>query len=852
MTPQIEPVWPWSLLYAGLSTAPASVVAAVLSAGLLAFAYPILLDRYPSPWQRRRLTLGVGLILVGLLAWVAVGHAWEAPAETTAAGGATLARLTGAALALLFVAPMALAGFTARTYLAANTSPRRIAVILTLRGAAFLLAVLAILRPSLARPRDAAAGGQVLVIAVDASKSMTIQDENSQARWDYLLQTLRDAGPALDRLRREQNVQVEFVRFADKVEPFNLDNPGQPDGKRTDVGAMLHALYDQYGGRRLRGLLVLSDGRANGAQRIDPMTEARRFRRLHCPIHTFAYGSPNTPNGQRDIAVTGVTASPPTVPIKNKITVRATIDAPGFENSAVRVRLFLDDKEQNSQDAVLKLTHGNQVVLQCDAPDKPGEVKVVVRVESPDGQPALPGELNKDNNQLGTFVTVVKGGVNVLLIDKARAWEPQLIYDALAADPRIQVKPLWLRSNAPVDPNAGKLFDFDAQKYDVIIIGDVTAAQMKAIQPDVLGQIQRRVQERTGFLMIGGYSSFGEGDWKDTPIEPMLPVDLNVRGQVQSRNLYGLVMLPTEDGLRLYNHVVGLGGGDAAAQTAAWKEMQKPFGLQGANRIAPLANSNAVVLAQSEEADPKTGQPDPLLVSRDYGGGRVLAFAGDTTYRWVRNADSKRKHDRFWRQMVLWLARQDEGDSQVLVTPDVRSLSVGDDLGFSLGMRSKNGLEVKDGAYTVTVEGPNGESTPVAPTRDGGEDRGVYRPAAAGEYTIRAHGAGKDSDGQEVSGEASARFLVYETDVEMAEWAADEKFLQKLADEGRGEFRRGAKLASFLEQLPAPPAAKTRPKVDLAPDWTSASWSPFFVLFFVLFTGLLAAEWLLRRRWGLV
>ena len=60
----------------------------------------------------------------------------------------------------------------------------------------------------------------------------------------------------------------------------------------------------------------------------------------------------------------------------------------------------------------------------------------------------LPGELNEDNNQLGTFVTVVKGGLNVLLIDKERAWEPQMIYDALARDPRIQVKPLWLRGSA--------------------------------------------------------------------------------------------------------------------------------------------------------------------------------------------------------------------------------------------------------------------------------------------------------------------------------------------------------------------------------------------------------------------
>ncbi len=851
MTLQVDPVWPWSLLYAGLSAAPASVVAAVIAAGLLAFAFPILLIRYPSPWQRRRLTLGVGLILVGLLAWTAVGFGWETPLETTipGVGGATLARLAGAALSLLFVAPMALAGFTALTYLAANAAPRRIAVVLALRGAAFLLAALAILRPSLATPRDVAGGGQVLVVAVDASKSMTIQDESSQARWDFMLQTLRDAEPALDRLRREQNVQIEFHRFADKVEPFSPDHPGQPDGNRTDIGAMLHSLYDQYAGRRLRGLLVLSDGRNNGNQRIDPMTEARRWRRLRCPVHTFVYGSPNTPNGQRDVAVHDVIAAPSVVPIKGRLTVRATIDAPGFENSAVRVRLFLNDKEEQSRNATLKLTRGNQISMECDAPDKPGEIKVTVRVESPDGQPTLPGELNKDNNEAGTFVSVVKGGVNVLMIDKARAWEPQLIYDALAADPRIQVKPLWLRSNAPVDPNAGKLFDFDKEKYDVIIIGDVTAAQMKAIRPDVLTQINQQVDSGAGFLMIGGYSSFGEGDWRGTPVEPLLPVDLSVRGQVPG-GLYGIKMEPTEVGLRLYSHVMRLGGGDEKAEQDDWDALP---GLDGVNRIAqpkPLGPTDQV-LAVSKEPDPATMQPYPLLVTKDYGRGRVLAFAGDTTHRWIRNPDGKRKHDRFWRQMVLWLARQDEGDNQVRVTPDVRSLSVGDDLGFSLGMRSKNGLEVKGADYEVEVVGPNGERAKVTPTHDGGEDRGVYRPQAPGTYTINVKAHGKDSDGQEVSGDASARFLVYETDVEMAEWAADEKFLQKLADEGRGEFRRGSKLAAFLDQLPLPPSAKTKPRVDLAPDWSSASWSPFLILFFVLFTALLAGEWFLRRRWGM-
>ncbi len=844
MTLQCDPIWPWRPLLTGLSAAPPSVTAAMVAAGLLALAFPILWMRHPTPSLRRRLILGAALVMAGLLAWIGLGCAWETPLEMTPGGGAGLDRLTGIGLALLFIAPMALAGLTAATYLGpAAAAPRRTAVILSLRAAAFLLAAVAILRPYLAVSTEGAAGGDVLLIAVDSSKSMTIQDESSRARWDAMLQALRDAEPALERLRREQNVQIEFVRFADKVEPLALETPGAADGKRTDVGGMLKSLYEQYGGRRVRGVLVLSDGRENGGQRSDPFAEARRWRR-RAPVHTFAFVNPNTPNGQRDVAVTNVTATPSVVPIKGRLTVHATINAHGFENSPVRVHLLLDDKEVKTQDAILKLTEGNQVILESDAPDRPGEVKVMVTVDP------LPGELNRDNNQLGTFVTVVKGGLNVLLIDKERAWEPQMIYDALARDPRIQVKPLWLRGSEPAEANAGALFDFDKQKYDVIIVGDVTAAQMKAIQPDVLNQIAKQVERGAGFLMIGGYSSFGDGDWNETPVGAILPVDLSVRGQVEG-GLRGIQMAPTDEGLRLYSRILRIAGGDAKAERAAWEELP---GLEGFNRLGlPAQKGNLAVLAESKDiVDPQTMRPYPLLVARDHGNGRVLAFAGDTTNRWIRDPDGQRKHGRFWRQMILWLARQDEDQSQARVVPDVRAIAVGADLGFSLGLRGKNGDEIKNGEYEVEVETPDGEHKKVTPTRDGSEDRGAFRPETPGQYTIRIHARGKDADGQDVDAEASARFLAFEEDVEMAEWAADEGFLKKLADEGRGEFRRGTKLVAFLEQLPPSPAAKTKPKVDADPDWNSASWSPFFVLFYLLFTGLLAGEWFLRRRWGMV
>jgi uncharacterized membrane protein len=842
---QTDPVWPWSLVRDGLAAAPAAVSLAVWAAAALAFVLPLLALRLP-PGRRGRAAVAGGVILIFLLAFVALYFDWETFFGWTGVGGTVLGRLAGVGLALLIVAPFALLGLTLWTYCGPAAAGRRRSLpLLALRAVAFLLALLAVARPSFAFTGATPGEGGVLLVLIDASQSMTIQDESGKPRWDFLLQTLHDAGPALDRLKDQQHVQVEFSRFADGVEPFSPDNPGAADGRRTDIGGALRRLYETNNSRRLRGVLVLSDGRNNGPPEIDAGKEAVRFARLGCAVHTFGYGNPATPDGQRDVAVATVNPEQPMVPVKGKIRVRATINAPGYVNSKVTVRLALDGKEVTTKNEVpLAKAKDNQVTLECDAPDQAGEVKVTVSVDP------LPGELNVRNNTSGTFVSVIKGGINVLLVDKLRgSMEAKLIRRALERDARIQVKQVWLLSEKPRDANVGQLFDFDKQKYDVIIFGDVTPKQVEAVRQTALKEIQNQVDRGSGFLMIGGFKAFGDGGWKDTPIAELLPLDLRVGGQVEQDGPKELKMTPTKQGLQLYSRVLRLSDGDRAAEETAWGNLPS---LEGANRLAlPSQRGNAIVLAESEETDRRTGEKYPLLVTKDYGGGRVLAFAGDTTARWMNDSEGVRKHDRFWRQMVLWLARQEEGEGQVWVRPDGRSVPAGNDLGFSVGMRSKGGLAVKGGAYTAEVVAPNGDRKPVRIVHDGDEDRGVFRPEAPGEYTIVVGGRGTDAQGETVNEKGEARFVAYEEDIEMARWAADEKFLKDTAEAGRGQYQRGAKLAAFLDQLPAPPEARDRSKGFHLPDWRTATTSPFFVIFYVLFAGVLAGEWFLRRRWGL-
>jgi uncharacterized membrane protein len=835
MSVSVDPIWPWSYLPPFLASASGDVAAAVVLSGLTALALPVVWRVRPYGVTPRPMVRAGGAFLAMLLGWVAI-HTWDAVS-------APAGRLHGLVMAALVVLPMGLLGLTVATYLGSPAKTRRrTGIVLTLRLLAFLLAGLAILRPALAFAEPNAIRSLLLIVC-DYSASMRIQDEsNHSSRWDVLLQTLRESGPELEQLRHDQQLDVRFYKFAGGVEEFNPDDPGAADGKRTDTGAMLRSLYDQRDGQQpLRSLLLLSDGADNGSARTPALSEAARWRALPCPVHAFACGNPTTADRQNDVAITSIVTEPALVPSKGKLTVKLGIDAPGFENSTVRLRLFLDDQEVLARDEVLPLTSGNLVKLECNAPAKAGEVKLRVQADDPRRKDEAPaGDLFPLNNKIETYITVTKEGVSILLVDKQRAMEPQFICDALTVDPRIRVTPVWLRGGQILDANSGDLFHFDTQPYDVIILGDVTAAQLRAVSPRSLQAIERLVEQGSGLLMIGGYSSFGNSDWQGTVLEQMLPIDMDgSRGQIEEDRK----MLPTQDGLRNFSYILRLTEDKDPAK--AWKDLPE---LEGIARLRKSAKGlQETVLAVSD-------RDEPILISQMFGNGRVLAFAGDTTYRWVINPEKRQLHGRFWRQMILWLAKQENAEGSVWLKPDTRRLPARNDLGFSVGVRSKGGVDLKEGSYSVEVVGPDGNRTPVPTARTQTEDRGTFvKTDAPGEYLITVRGEAKDpASGEVVKGEQSAHFIVYDEDLELSRRAADHDFLRKLAASGGGEFHRVEELPSFLRRMQTENLARNKPKLTLRPDWRTTGRSPFLVLFFVLFVTVLSVEWLLRRRWGMV
>jgi uncharacterized membrane protein len=635
-------------------------------------------------------------------------------------------------------------------------------------------------------------------------------------------------------MQEEDQATIVPYQFAEDLADFKPDGPAL--GRRTDFGQALHSLFERHGhDRNIRAILVLSDGGDNGT-RYPALSEASAWRGVSCPIYSFGFGKTTTPETRRDIALTTIACDPPSVAAKGKLTVRGLIDAPGFENAPVTLRLLLDDKEVATHKDALRQTTGNEISFPIDAPANAGEYKVTLKCDP------LPGEVTLANNEISSYLTVTKEGISVLLIDKPRFPEPQLICDALGSDPRVRLFVAWLRTQDRASPSED-LFELQKQHYDVIILGDVSAHRLSAGRPEVLSKIRQLVAKQgAGLLMMGGYESLANSDWARTPLEDLIPVQLDVAGQFDD----AWQMKPTQLGL---NHYIMRLSDLPDANRKLWERLPK---LDGLTRLGK-EKAGASVLAV------RAGTTEPVLVSQDFGAGRTLAFAGDTTWRWQRlgqpnSNEGIEAHMHFWKQVIFWLAKRDKAEGNLWIKLDARRLPAGSKLGFNLGLRGKGGLDIHDGRFEAKIAGPQGTEMVVPTAHDASGERGVFwKTDLPGEYRLVVRGEGKDVDGQPIGPhEASARFIVFQDDAEMIRQAADHDFLVRLASATGGKFQKAEELPRFLHNLLNSPLGQSKTKVEWLPDWHQSTSSGFRIGLLLAFVALLGLEWLLRRYWGMV
>jgi len=739
------------------------------------------------------------------------------------------------AVALLALVLLLLLGVTPQF---GSLTPRRKLTLIGLRLLIVLLAVLALLRPNwittIREPRSS-----VLLLLLDASRSMQLPaDRGSQTRWESQAAALAASRNELARLAGKTEIRAfayDYHLHELAVSGGQITLPLDPVGDQTDIGTSLYDALRGEAGKRLLAAVLVGDGVQTAFEpKVETQEAARKLRDdFAAPLFTVTFGLSGDAAQARDVAIDRLDEQF-TVFVKNEIVIRGLVRVRGYVKKELPVELVLTDEKNQAQTIGRRTIQADEDNKQVEVefaytPQTPGHYRLTMRAEK------QPGERVIKNNELDAYLTVLEGGLRVLYVDGEARYERKFLRWALDASPDIelddQVVPRRSAGQWPIDLGP----DFAGGKYDAFILGDLDKA---ALGDDNVKKLADAVNKGKGLLMIGGRASFGRGHYFKTPIDDALPI--------------------------VIDRIEGAEFGEAALAQFFLNEPQKlvPTGPHPITRLTdadnaaawsklpPLAWANkffGVKQTPGTRVLLKSPQDQPLLVSGEYGKGRTLAFAGESTYLW-RMHDFKKEHNRFWRQVILWLVQRDDTSrDEVWVRLDQRRFNPGSKVNVEAGARTATGEEIGDARLETFLVHPGGRREPFTLAKSDQHFRGQLQPTAPGDYAIEMTAY----EGDKKLGTAKAEFLVFDRDVELSNPAADPDLMASLAAWTKQEGGRAVaaeELPKLLAELAdKPPEYEVRQK-----RWRLAGTSGDAWLMFALMTVALTAEWFLRKRWGLV
>ncbi len=736
----------------------------------------------------------------------------------------------------------------------AGLSRGAVRALVLLRLLAIVLFFLGWLRPSLVWKSERESPGAIAVL-MDHSQSLALPSDTAASdRWEIQRRLWQSLAAATDlRIGQMQIVPYFFdmgLRAASTSDLPGLQNTfkARPTGRLTDLGKALSEIQRQQVDPPLRAVVLITDGVQTVVPApVEPTFVAKQMAQLDQPILLLGVGPRANASAFRDVAIEGMPEHFDAFN-KNDLTIPFVLNAQGVQGHSVNLTMSLRTANKPESGSVVA---SKQVVVR-DARQKvgenlqfmvpePGEYLLTLEAQLP---PDL-GEQVKTNNQAMAFLTVREGGIRILYIDGQPRAEQRFLKWSLNSSKDFVVDYEWVqeknRGQWPVNftkPPAS----VDFSKYDVFILGDVDGA---SIDDGNFAEIRKRVEAGAGILFLGGYHSFDAGGYGRTRpdkhrLAPLFPIELSDRAQAYGAPIDPSLQTsqPTSIVLKKPHPITSLAA--EPENTAIWKRL-KP--LLSINRLGkPKLVPGVDVLAVSDRKDAE----EPILVTGEYRDGRVLAFAGDSTYQWWLSGEQE-AHKRFWRQAVLWLLKRDavsEGfvlklDRRRFMLDETPTLKI-DWYGGKDNRSMPEGIKIelrRNGQWLRNVE-----SKAASPSRREALVTGLSEP---GVYSLSL--TAQTAENQSYSSEVA--FVVIDESRELATPAADWTMMANIAAANKsagGELYTPEELGKAIEWL------RTRNELTKVSTLQKrrlgdSTWDAW--LYVVLFCGVMIAEWGLRKRW---
>ena len=606
-----------------------------------------------------------------------------------------------------------------------------------------------------------------------------------------------------------------------------------PDVGATHINAGLRQLTAETSELPVGAVVLLSDGAENAgggagdSGGIDLETiNALHNRRL--PVHTIGFGKEKAAH---DVEMDD-----------------AVVAAKAMADSRMTATVSFRQRGYAGQKATLDVKDGDKLLaykVVTLAPDGVGSSETMFFNAGDAGVKSigfalepLAGEENTANNAVTRLVDVSPEPRRILYVEGEPRWEFKFIRRAEAEDKGVQIVSMLrttenkIYRQGIVDPS--ELLDGfptkaeDLFKYQAIIIGSVEADYFTPVQRELLREF---VDKRGGgLLFLGGRFSLSDGGWGSSSVADLFPTFVsNEKGTFRREN--ATVQLTAAGAESPITRLLD----DRAANVDRWRKLPYLNDYQDPGAPKP----GATVLAQMT-----AGRTMPLLVTQSYGHGRTAVLATSGTWRWqMSSALDDPSHDLFWQQLLRWLAADSPG--QVVATMPQQTLMDEGHVKLTAVVRDKEFTPAADAHVTAHVIGPDGLSamvdlTPVPNTP--GTFAMDWTAEKPGSYLAEVTADRTGKSGQEL-GKDVISFRREDGVAESFHTQQNRELLQKLSDETGGRYWE----QSELERLPKEISYS---EAGISVRDTKELWDMPIV--FLALLGLMSADWLLRRKWGVV
>ncbi len=724
-----------------------------------------------------------------------------------------------------------------------------------LRLLAVVVLLLVVLRPGVTWTGSQSSRQSVAVL-VDTSASMQLPSGiGSDTRWEIERQVLSRLQKQSESLGEEVEWKVygydsqmrsiaETSDEATSRPPAWVDSfPKVPQGALTDVGQPFNKVLSSQTEPPLMAIVWLGDGAQTGrGDTSDAQQAARQYAQLDIPMYLIGVGPRSGAEETRDQIVEGVPDQSEAF-AKNRVAVRGNLRALGLQGRELTVGVFLrtsDGQLERLEQVKLKPSQLDQT-LPFDLPivaPAPGAYQLLVKAEAVDGEATLL------NNEQTCFLNVRDSGSRVLILEGQPRTEQKFVRMALADSLDLQVDWRWFpetnRKKWPIDLGES----LQADVYDCLILGDLDA---EALGDKNIERIVELVEKGIGLITLGGYHAYSAGGYEKTALAGLLPMELDKSDKQyfeQPMNDRGhwpgeISLIPRDS-----HPILELASPDERSDTAknanlSWNELRP---LLGANKWKKIkADSGARILA----AGPNN---EPLIVTSEFGRGRVLCLAFDSSYRWWLQGKSE-LHRRFWRQAVLWTMRREEIQEGFRLTMPKRSMALGESASYNLAWNPGSKSAPMPKAIEIRWSLDGEDRGPLLPNRINdllmtGEFSQLTKP---GRYEISV--SAQDSQGRPI--DAKLPFVVVDMAVEKLQSSPDWQLINQLAklnESAGGKIVAPESTDEIIKSLHERRKAfhvesvKTiRLGENLADSWIA------FLCLVVLFS----IQWSLRKAWNL-